>query len=195
LCLIDLRWRIWLFGCGGTHGGWAVDTCVGRGGDQRRWSSLSRSRHVVCRRVGRHHRRRENADHRCAWCESVCAPTTSDTAPELNAFAAALAQAAERYGVALGVPRHDDGEWAAKLEVVRDFRPELVSFTFGSSSEAQCSRRRCRHFDRCHGHHGSGSSDRAELWGGCRAAPTVIPRTIWRSDSVRTSAWANSWRG
>jgi nitronate monooxygenase len=62
------------------------------------------------------------------------------TAPELNGFAAALAQEAERYGVALGVPRHDDGEWAAKLEVVRDDRPEVVSFTFGSPSEAQCSR-------------------------------------------------------
>jgi nitronate monooxygenase len=57
------------------------------------------------------------------------------TAEELNAFAAALAEDTELYGVALGEPRHDDDEWAAKLEVVCDLRPEVVSFTFGSPNE------------------------------------------------------------
>ena len=50
---------------------------------------------------------------------------------ELNAYAAALATEAERYGVALGEPRYSDDEWDAKLEVVHDLKPELVSFTFG----------------------------------------------------------------
>ncbi|OBA83199.1 2-nitropropane dioxygenase [Mycobacterium sp. 1164966.3] len=59
---------------------------------------------------------------------------------ELEAFAAALMQEAERYGVALGEPHHDDDDWAAKLDVVFDLRPEVVSFTFGSPSEMQCGR-------------------------------------------------------
>jgi nitronate monooxygenase len=62
------------------------------------------------------------------------------TTEHLNAFAAALEREAERYGVALGVPRHDDDEWAAKLDVVCDLRPEVVSFTFGSPSEGLCHR-------------------------------------------------------
>jgi nitronate monooxygenase len=63
----------------------------------------------------------------------------------LGAFAAALAPDAEHYGVALGEPLQLDDEWRtilnewwAKLDVVRDLRPEAVSFTFGSPSEAVC---------------------------------------------------------
>lgn len=61
-------------------------------------------------------------------------------AEDLNAFAAALTPEGEHYGVALGEPRHDDDEWAAKLEVVCDLRPEVVSFTFGAPSEDLCRR-------------------------------------------------------
>lgn len=57
---------------------------------------------------------------------------------QLAAFAAALAQEAECYGVALGEPCGDDNEWTAKLDVVCDLRPEVVSFTFGSPSEDEC---------------------------------------------------------
>ena len=45
---------------------------------------------------------------------------------------------AERYGVALGEPHPEDDDWTAKLEVVCDLRPEVVSFTFGSPSETEC---------------------------------------------------------
>lgn len=62
------------------------------------------------------------------------------TSEQLTAFAAALAQEARRYGVALGEPRHGDDEWDAKLDVVSDLRPEVVSFTFGSPSGEECRR-------------------------------------------------------
>jgi nitronate monooxygenase len=57
-------------------------------------------------------------------------PTPTNTA-ELKGYAAALAGEAEHYGVALGEPRYSDDDWDAKLEVVHDLKPELVSFTFG----------------------------------------------------------------
>lgn len=60
------------------------------------------------------------------------------TAKQLAAFAAALAEEAEYYGVALGKPRGDYNEWAAKFEVLCDLRPEVVSFTFGSPSDDEC---------------------------------------------------------
>lgn len=63
-----------------------------------------------------------------------------DTPEQLAAFAAALAEEAEHYGVALGEARGDENGWAAKLEVVCDLRPEVVSFTFGSPSEGECRR-------------------------------------------------------
>ncbi|MEM6108990.1 nitronate monooxygenase [Mycobacterium sp. 050272] len=62
------------------------------------------------------------------------------TVEELGAFAAALAEEAEHYGVALGEPRDADDEYAAKLDVVCDLRPEVVSFTFGPPSDAACIR-------------------------------------------------------
>ena len=58
--------------------------------------------------------------------------TATDT--QLRAFGAALRPKAERYGVAIGRPCHID-EWHAKLDVVCDLRPEVVSFTFGAPSE------------------------------------------------------------
>lgn len=62
------------------------------------------------------------------------------TSEQLTAYAVALAAEAEYYGVALGEPRTDDDEWAAKLDVVCDLRPEVVSFTFGSPSDEECRR-------------------------------------------------------
>lgn len=59
------------------------------------------------------------------------------TVEELGAFAAALEDDAEFYGVALGDPRGDDDEWESKLEVLCDLRPEVVSFTFGSPNESE----------------------------------------------------------
>src|ERR1700743_2726710 len=59
-------------------------------------------------------------------------------ATQLSVLAVALEKDAQRYGVAVGEPRHDDNEWAAKLDVVCDLRPEVVSFTFGSPPAEQC---------------------------------------------------------
>jgi len=61
-------------------------------------------------------------------------------ATQLSVLAVALEKDAQRYGVAVGEPRHDDNEWAAKLDVVCDLRPEVVSFTFGSPTAEQCRR-------------------------------------------------------
>jgi len=62
-------------------------------------------------------------------------PTAADIS-QLSAYESAVAPKAELYGVPIGEPRHDD-EWCAKLEVVCDLRPEVVSFTFGVPNEAQ----------------------------------------------------------
>ncbi|WP_102143679.1 nitronate monooxygenase [Mycobacterium hubeiense] len=61
---------------------------------------------------------------------------------EIEAYAVALAVEAERYGTSLGEPRFDDDQWGAKLEVVLDLRPDVVSFTFGLPSAAECRRLR-----------------------------------------------------
>jgi NAD(P)H-dependent flavin oxidoreductase YrpB (nitropropane dioxygenase family) len=55
-------------------------------------------------------------------------------------YAKALAPEAQGYGVRLGAPRDDDDGWAAKLLVVSDMRPAVVSFTFGLPSEQICAR-------------------------------------------------------
>jgi nitronate monooxygenase len=60
------------------------------------------------------------------------------TPSEFNAFAAALAYEAQRYGVRLGVPRRSEDDIIAKLDVVCELRPEVVSFTFGSPTKTQC---------------------------------------------------------
>jgi nitronate monooxygenase len=57
-----------------------------------------------------------------------------------NAFASALSEQAQRYGVRLGEPRRDEDDCAAKLDVVCDLRPEVVSFTFGPPNKAQSRR-------------------------------------------------------
>jgi nitronate monooxygenase len=55
----------------------------------------------------------------------------SEDAAALGRYAAALAAEAERLGVALGEPRHDDDGWEDKLALARDEHVPVVSFTFG----------------------------------------------------------------
>ena len=49
----------------------------------------------------------------------------------LRGYLRRLAPEAERQGAELGKPRFDDDDWAAKLEVMYEERPAVVSFTFG----------------------------------------------------------------
>lgn len=58
----------------------------------------------------------------------------------IRQYARELAGESERYGVDLGDARFDDDQWAAKLEVVLDLAPEVVSFTFGLPDAADCAR-------------------------------------------------------
>jgi nitronate monooxygenase len=61
-------------------------------------------------------------------------PSVADYA-ELDYYAEALDELAEHYDVDVGQPHYgDDDGWQAKLEVVADVRPEVVSFTFGVPS-------------------------------------------------------------
>jgi nitronate monooxygenase len=55
----------------------------------------------------------------------------SGDAEALERYAAALRGEAERLGVELGEPRHEDDHWDGKLELVREERVPVVSFTFG----------------------------------------------------------------
>ena len=49
----------------------------------------------------------------------------------LDAYLCSLEPEAARLGIELGKPRWDDDDWQAKLELVLDVRPDVVSFTFG----------------------------------------------------------------
>lgn len=70
-------------------------------------------------------------------------PQPSAAAPEaIESYAMALASDAERFDAQLGLPRFDDDDWVAKIEVLLDLRPELVSFTFGLPSAEECRRLR-----------------------------------------------------
>lgn len=74
---------------------------------------------------------------------NLFAPQPSAGTPAgIEAYAQALAGESQRYGVALGSPRYDDDAWSAKLDVVADLRPEVVSFTFGLPSDAEVARLR-----------------------------------------------------
>jgi nitronate monooxygenase len=64
------------------------------------------------------------------------------SADAIARYAAELAAEADRYGITLGQPRFTDDDWSAKLDVVADLRPEVVSFTFGAPTAAECSRLR-----------------------------------------------------
>jgi nitronate monooxygenase len=63
---------------------------------------------------------------------NLFAPPTPVADPAAVAqFAEALSVEAERYGAALGEPRHDDDDWQAKLALMAELRVPVVSFTFG----------------------------------------------------------------
>ena len=49
----------------------------------------------------------------------------------VDAYRRSLEPEAARLGADLGEPRWDDDHWQAKLELVMDLRPDVVSFTFG----------------------------------------------------------------
>ncbi len=53
------------------------------------------------------------------------------SAAAVDAYASRLGADAERYGVTVGEPRHDDDDFEAKLAVVVEHRVAIVSFTFG----------------------------------------------------------------
>jgi nitronate monooxygenase len=63
-------------------------------------------------------------------------PALGDSAA-LARYASTLAGEAERYGVDLGEPHHDDDGWAEKLALVADERVPVVSVTFGCPSGAE----------------------------------------------------------
>lgn len=70
-------------------------------------------------------------------------PQPSAAVPSLiERYALTLAEEAERYHATLGDPRFDDDAWAAKLEVVLDVKPAVVSFTFGIPTADECGRLR-----------------------------------------------------
>ena len=59
------------------------------------------------------------------------------TPAAIATYAGRLEHEAQRYGVSLGEPRFDDDNWDAKLEMVLQLRPPVVSFTFGLPSAAE----------------------------------------------------------
>lgn len=58
-------------------------------------------------------------------------PLADGVDDEVRAYAAALAPLAHQHGVTLGSPRHDDDSFEAKIAVLQEERPAVVSFTFG----------------------------------------------------------------
>ena len=72
---------------------------------------------------------------------NLFAPQPSAATPEaIERYAAALASEAQRYGAELGKPVYNDDDWAAKLDVLLELRPEVASFTFGLPSTEECTR-------------------------------------------------------
>ena len=58
--------------------------------------------------------------------------TTNAPNPDsLAAYRCELEPEARRYGVELGAPLFDDDDWEAKVAVVLDLKPDIVTFTFG----------------------------------------------------------------
>ena len=74
---------------------------------------------------------------------NLFAPQPSAATPEaIEKYAKALAPDAERYGAKLGDAVYNDDDWAAKIDVLLDLRPEVASFTFGLPSADECRRLR-----------------------------------------------------
>ncbi len=55
---------------------------------------------------------------------------------ELRAYVARLQEEAARQEAEVGEPRYDDDDWQRKLELLRDERPAVASFTFGCPEES-----------------------------------------------------------
>ncbi len=62
---------------------------------------------------------------------NVFVPGPAGDPAAIAAYARRLAGEADRYGVALGEPRHFDEEWEQKLDLLAAERPPVASFTFG----------------------------------------------------------------
>ena len=60
----------------------------------------------------------------------------------IHRYAQALESESARYDAHLGEPRYEEDQWSAKLEVVMDLKPEVVSFTFGLPDAAECAQLR-----------------------------------------------------
>jgi nitronate monooxygenase len=60
----------------------------------------------------------------------------------VSVYAATLAGEARAHGVALGAPRFEDDDWAAKLDLLAGGPAEVVSFTFGCPDPAVIGRLR-----------------------------------------------------
>jgi nitronate monooxygenase len=72
---------------------------------------------------------------------SLFVPAASADGPDaVRRYAESLRADADRYGVALGSPEHDDDGWEDKLELVESARPAVVSLTFGCPSHDVMSR-------------------------------------------------------
>lgn len=68
-------------------------------------------------------------------------PQPSAARPDaIHRYAQSLDDESRRYDVRLGDARFDDDAWSAKLDVVMDLKPEVVSFTFGLPEAADCVR-------------------------------------------------------
>ena len=84
---------------------------------------------------------------------------SAGTPTEFTAYAAALSGEAERNAFGLGEPRFDDDDWAAKLDVVHDLRPEVCPSRLARPRWTQCSRLERRHYDGRDGDHRRRSRD------------------------------------
>src|SRR3954470_12810920 len=63
---------------------------------------------------------------------NLFAPPAADAdRAAVERYAGRLRPEADRYGAALGDPRHDDDAWEEKLAIAAEVRPAVVSFTFG----------------------------------------------------------------
>ena len=69
----------------------------------------------------------------------VPGPPSEDT-DGIGRYAASLAGEAQRQGVELGEPRHDDDGWEAKLALAREEAVPVVSFTSGCPDAAEVTR-------------------------------------------------------
>jgi nitronate monooxygenase len=70
-------------------------------------------------------------------------PQPSAATPEgIEKYTAALAPDAARYDAKPGNPVYTDDDWAAKVDVLLDLKPEVASFTFGLPTPEECQRLR-----------------------------------------------------